>query len=339
MSINLLSRAPSFDVLHYMDGITRKISNNKKFIYYHIKNNTHVSSKTLKRIKKLIIPPSWENVWISGDPQTPIQAVGTDKKGRKQYKYNQAHIKHSTEIKFKRLYEFIKSLPKLERALTKFDKLKPYDKNKVIVSMLKIVKELHMRVGKEVYARKNKSYGVSSLRKIHMKLDGNIIKFKFKGKSRRRLSYTLNDKSLANHLKLLLKLEGDKLFQYIDTNNKIRGITDVDLNKFIQQYMGKEFTVKDFRTYAANRFFIKAILSETTKRSPKNEKVIKLNINNALKTTAFYLKHTKAISKQSYVMEYVMDLYKNQPEYFVKRKHSDAEEVLIDVLKKYKKMV
>jgi len=207
--------------------------------------------------------------------------------------------------------------------------------------MLSIVNHYYMRVGKEVYAKKNKSYGISSLRKKHVKIDKNVIYLKFKGKSNKRLHYTIREPEFINEIKILMKLEGEKLFQYITMddfgNEKIYSINDRDLNSYIQEYMGINFSIKDFRTYAANNYFVKALLDETSKHTPKNRTVIKRNLLNAYKRTAYQLKHTKAISKKSYVMNFAMELYQNNPMFFVERKNEESVNVVIDLLKLYKK--
>ncbi len=339
MDISLLSREKAFDVKYYKTGIIRKKRGNK-YVYYYVKNNKPVSKKDMTRINKIKIPPVWNNVWISSNPTTPIQAIGFDAKGIKQYIYTKFHIKKAEEKKFLKMYDFIKAIPKLERAIQRHSKLDTYDKKKVISTMLIIIRKLYMRTGKEVYARRNKSYGVTSLRKIHMKIESDKIKFRFKGKSKKRLSYTFNNKKIAKHLKLLLRLEGNKLFQYIDTKtNKVRGITDVDLNQYIQHYMGHRFTIKDFRTYAANKYFIDSLIKETLKRTPKNQKAIKKNIINAIKSVVFYMRHTRAVSKKSYILNFAIDLYKNNPEYFIKRKLDDPDDTLLDIFKMYKKKI
>ncbi len=337
-SVKMLTREIAFDEKNYEKGIER-IKSGKSFVYRYIRNGQIVSSQDKKRIDKLRLPPAWTSVWISADPKSSIQAVGIDNKNRKQYRYHEKHVERSEQQKFLRMLEFIKAIPKLEKAMGRHENLGPYDKNRVIASMLTIVRELHMRVGKEVYARTNKSYGVSSLRKIHMNIEGDMIKFRFKGKSNKRLSYSLTDKLLARHLRLLLRLEGNRLFQYIDENNKVLPVTDMDLNRYIQTHMGNQFTVKDFRSYAANYYFIKTLLSETRKRTPKNPKAIKKNIINALKSTAYYLRHTKAISKKSYVLSFARSMYERAPEWFIDRKDNDADDVLLDILQLYKKYV
>lgn len=331
-------REPSFEKKHYIEGIGRR-KVGKNFEYYYIRNNQLVSKKDLIRIKNLKIPPAWNNVWISSDPNTAIQAIGYDSKGRKQYRYHQKHIEEASKKKFLRMFHFIKSIPKLEKAMKEHENLGPYTKERVIVSMLTIIRELHMRIGKEVYARKNKSYGVASLRKIHMKFDGDVIKFRFKGKSRKRLFYSLYNPKLKEHLKLLLKLEGPRLFQYIDENNKVKPITDVDLNRYIQTYLGKQFIIKDFRTYSSNYFFVKSLLNETKKRIPNNKKNIKKNILKAINKTSYYLRHSKAISKKSYILNFIIELYQQNPEYFINKKKEDPDTVLLDILKLYKKKI
>lgn len=322
----------SYDEKHYETGIIRIVTKSG-YKYYYVKNNMEISKNDLDRITKLKLPPAWNNVWISGDKNSSIQAVGIDSKNRKQYKYNETHTIDAEKKKFIRLFKFIKALPLLNNALQTHSKLHVYSKNHVIATMLYLVKELHFRVGKEQYARQNKSYGISSLKKVHIKINGDVIKFNFKGKSNQRLHYTLRNNLIKKHLVSLLKLNGEKLFQYIDESGIIRHVTDHDINQYIQEFMGSEFTVKDFRTYAANYYFVKALLNETKKHSNN----IKKNIINAIKISAKHLSHTRGISKKSYIMTYSIELYIKHPEFFISRKHDDPQTVLIDILRSYKK--
>lgn len=333
-----LAREPSYEIKNYSKGITRR-KEGDQFEYYYIKDQTPVSDADQERINKLKIPPAWTDVWISSDPKSSIQAIGTDSKDRKQYRYHEKHIEKAEREKFMRLYDFIRDIPKLEKAMERDEKQPPYEKDRVIVSMLIIVRELHMRVGKEVYARKHKSYGVSSLKKAHLNFDGDKMMFRFKGKSNKRLSYSIEDPELRRHLRLLMRLEGDKLFQYKDENDNVRRVTDTDLNKYIQEHMGPNYTAKDFRTYAANMYFVKSLLYETRRRVPNNQKKIKKNILKALKSTAYYLRHTRAISKKSYVMNFAINLYQSNPDWFMSRKEGDPDDVLLELLKIYRKKI
>jgi DNA topoisomerase-1 len=331
----ILSRPESYNIENYYNGIYRKIINNK-FIYLYTKNNKEVSNEDYMRIKKLMIPPSWKDVWISNNPKTNIQVIGSDNSGKKQYKYNDEHIKKSNNQKFDRLFNFIKAMPTLEKNMKTHEKLSNYDKKKVIHTMLMIVKKLYMRVGKEEYARQNNSYGISSLEKKHIKIKNNKIKFKFKGKSKQILTYVLNDVKIAKHLKVLLKLDGDKLFQYIE-NDKIKKMSYMDLNEYMHEFMGSCFSVKDFRTYAANYYFIKSLIEETKMNYPSNNKIIKQNINNAIIKTAEYLRHTASISKKSYIMSFCVELYQTSPEFFIKNQDNDINDILLKIFSLYKK--
>lgn len=324
----------SYDEKHYDTGIVR-IATKNGYVYFHVKNKKPINDKELARIESLKIPPAWNNVWISGDPKTDIQVVGVDAKGRKQYRYNDKYIQMAEQRKFTRLFEFVKKLPLLDRVMTNHRTLNVYHKDHVIATMLKLVQELHLRVGKEQYAKQNKSYGVSSLKKTHVKVIGDMIKLRFMGKSKQQLQYTYHNQELANHINILLRLGGEKLFQYIDDAGNIKRVTDMDLNEYIQANMGSEFTIKDFRTYAANYYFIKALLAETKLHGNNFKK----NILNAVKVSAKHLSHTKSISKKAYIMSFTVNLYLEHPEFFVTRKYDSPNNVLIEILKQYKKSI
>lgn len=309
-----------------------------KFKYYYMDSNKLVSDEDQARINKLGLAPAYEDVWVSIDPKSKIQATGIDAKGRKQYRYTQKHVKDAGIDKFLRLYKFIKSIPKLDKAMEDDIKGPLYSKNRTVSIMLNIVKELNMRVGKECYAKTNKSYGVSSLKKSHVNIDENklVAKFNFKAKSNKQVQYTLNNPILVKELILLMKLDGEKLFQYKTDGNYINRATDVDLNQYIQNNMGKSFSCKDFRTYAANFYFIKALLKETKNRNPVTQKIAKKNLSLAQENTAFYLRHTKSISKKSYTMDLIRDMYMNDSDYFIQNKNKQPLTILLDLLKIFK---
>jgi DNA topoisomerase-1 len=312
-----------------------------KFKYFYIKDNQPVTDEDQIRINKLGLAPAYVDVWVSEDPKSKIQGTGIDVKGRKQYRYKQEHVKDASVNKFLRLYKFIKSIPKLDTVMENDIKSTLYSKNRAIATMLYIVKELNMRVGKECYAKTNKSYGVTSLKKSHVKIDENrlIAKFNFKAKSNKQVQYTLDNPDIVKQLIELMKLEGEKMFQFKTESGNIQRVTDVDLNQYIQENMGKEFSCKDFRTYAANFYFIKALLKETKNRNPVNQKIAKKNLSLAQENTAFYLRHTKSISKKSYTMDLIRDMYLTDSQYFIDNKNKQPLTVLIDLLKIFKEKI
>lgn len=349
---NILSRNMAYDDISKQNktGIYRiRYTDNKdldkkgnpkvKFNYFYSKNDKPVSKEDQKRIDSLGLAPAYEDVWVSIDPKSKIQATGIDAKGRKQYRYNKNHILEAENEKFLKLYTFIKYMPKFEQRMDNDLNEPLYSKNRTLSVMFHIMKELNMRVGKEVYARTNKSYGISSLKKSHIKINENkmVVKFNFKAKSNKQVQYTLNDKIIVKELIELLKLEGEKLFQYINDKNIIYKINDVDLNDYLKQDMGKKLSVKYFRTYASNLYFIKALLNETKKRLPTTQKIIKKNLKIAQEYTAFYLRHTKSISKKSYVLDLIRNLYINDPNYFINNKNKKPLNLLIEILQLYKK--
>ena len=312
-----------------------------KFNYFYIVDNRPVTEEEQLRINKLGLAPAYEDVWVSEDPKSKIQATGMDAKGRKQYRYGQSHISKATTDKFLRLYKFIKSIDKLNDAIEIDIKGPLFSKERAICIMLEIIQELNMRVGKECYAKTNKSYGITSMKKSHVKIindnkDKLVAKFNFKAKSNKQVQYTLDNPEIVKELALLMDLDGEKMFQYKSDSENILRVTDVDLNQYIQDKMGKEFTCKDFRTYAANYYFVKALLKETKKRNPVNQKIAKKNLSLAQENTAYYLRHTKSISKKSYTMDLIRDIYMNDSDFFIQNKNKKPLTILINLLKIFK---
>ncbi len=312
-----------------------------KFKYFHLTNDKPVSAEEQIRINKLGLAPAYEDVWVSDDPNSKIQATGIDAKGRKQYRYTQSHVSGANIDKFLRLYKFIKVIHKLNEAMDLDIKGELYSKNRTIAIMLNIVKELNIRVGKECYAKTNKSYGISSMKKSHIKIDESklIAKFNFKAKSNKQVQYTLTNKEIVQELIYLNKLDGEKMFQYKNTLNDIIKVSDVDLNQYIQSNIGKEFSCKDFRTYAANFYFVKALIKETRNRNPTDQKTAKKNLSLAQENTAYYLRHTKSISKKSYTMDLIRDTYMTNPDYFIQNKNKQPLTILIELLKMFKEKI
>lgn len=311
----------------------------KFFKYFYLHNNKPISKEDQERVDKLGLVPAHTNVWVSIDPKSKIQATGIDSKGRKQYKYHINHIKKAEEEKFIRLYKFIKKMPYLEDKMERDRTATILTKNRTISLMLYLVQELNLRVGKEMYAKMNNSYGICSLKKSHAKVEGETLKLSFLAKSKQEVSYTLKNKYVADEIKTLkqFNIEDEKLFTYISPNNNFVHIIDLDLNTYLKDAMGSnEFSVKDFRTYAANIHFVKALLSETKKRLPLDKLSIKQNINAAQEYTAYFLRHTKSISKKSYTMSLITDMYQIDPQWFIDNKNKKSLTVLIELLEIYK---
>jgi DNA topoisomerase-1 len=323
----------SYDEKHYKLGIIR-IKDKDIFKYVYTKNNKEISQIDLERILKLKIPPIWNYAWISNDPKSEIQVIGIDGKGKKQYLYTQEHKENASIHKFKNLTKLINLLPKLNDIIAEHSKLSDYSKKKVMTTMIKIILLSGIRAGKEYNVKQNKSYGVCSLRKKHVKLKNGKVYLKFKGKSNIEHSHILEDKDIYSHIEKLLSLKlsdkNDKLFLYIDNKTKkIKKADDNDLNRYLHKYLDKDIVIKDLRTYLVNYLLVKNLLNITNSVKKNN---IKKNISESIKKTANFIQHTANICKKSYIHPKIINKYISDTNYFIKNKHKNILNVLLDIL-------
>lgn len=324
----------SYDEKHYNTGIIR-IKNKEKFEYVYTKNNKPILKKDLMRILELKIPPNWNYVWISGVPTSEIQVIGIDGKNKKQYIYSQEHKNKATINKFKNLITFIKLLPKLKNIIKEHSKLNDFSKKKVMSTMIKIILLSGIRAGKEFHAKLNKSYGICSLRKKHVKLKNGKVYLHFKGKSNIEHSHIIDNIEIHNHLKNLLKLKisdknDDKLFLYIDKiTKKIKKADEHDLNKYLHKYLDKNIVIKDLRTYLVNYLLVENLLNNTNVNKKNN---IKKNIINSINKTADFIQHTSSICKKSYIHPKIINKYIADIDFFINNKHEDPLKVLSKIL-------
>lgn len=257
-----------------------------------------------QRKKRLGIPPNWTDVWVSPDPCAHLQATGKDQRGRVQYIYHPMWVLLSQDEKYKRMARFQKLLPKLTKALR--------EEGGILDLMFRILRKTHIRVGNEAYAKENGTYGLCTLLSEHIRIRGSQVTFQFIGKKGVPQLVRISDKKVATQLAPLLGARGVRVF------NK----TPEDLNEFLQRHMGKEFTCKDFRTYASNILFLKNLV---TRKPPDTLTERKKVLKEVYMDTAARLGHTKEISKKSYVMPVVSDRYLRDPLFFFGR---DPERLL-----------
>lgn len=339
----------SYDEKNYSNGILR-IGVKDNFQYIYTSNNVPVTNEIeLERIKKLKIPPIWTYVWISIDPNSEIQVIGHDTSGKKQYLYTQKHKDEATKSKFKNLKKFISKLPKLANVLKKHKELPLFDKNRVLAIITEIILLTGIRAGKEFHAKKSGSYGITSLRKNHIKLDNNDkITLSFSGKGGIQHKHIIYDKGIHDYLEQLLKLrisnkdKDDKLFLYhenpLSTIPTIKKITEHDLNNYLHENVDKDIVIKDIRTFVVNFLLIKKLLNDSTNKELTLKKKRKILLN-AIKQTAEFIQHTPNISKKSYIHPKILEEFVNNYDYFYtsnkneKSKGSDPVNILIDLLK------
>jgi DNA topoisomerase-1 len=206
--------------------------------------------QTLKRIAALAVPPAWTDVWICADPNGHLQATGRDARGRKQYRYHRAWRACRDENKFHRLQAFAAALPAI-RARTASDLARPgLPREKVLATIVQLLEKSLIRVGNEEYARANRSFGLTTLRNRHVKVSGSTLRFRFRGKSGVEHDVDLDDEAIARCVRRCRDLPGQDLFQYEEGAGSFHSVTSSDVNAYLKEISGEEFTAKDFRTWS-----------------------------------------------------------------------------------------
>jgi DNA topoisomerase-1 len=230
-------------------GISRKVKG-KSFIYLTKNGKEIKDEKILNRIKKLAIPPAWQNVWISERANAHLQATGIDAAGRKQYRYHTDWCRSRNENKYYRLLEFGRQLPVFRKNITKDLKRRELDERKVLAISVNVMQKTLIRVGNETYKQLYGSYGLTTLRDKHVKIEGDKLKLSFRGKKGVYHEISLNDRNMARLVKKCRDIPGQELFQYYTDNGERRSIDSGKINHYIREVTCCDFTAKDFRTWA-----------------------------------------------------------------------------------------
>jgi len=245
----------------------RRVGAGEGFYYVDAQGEKIDDEATLARIKSLAIPPAWAEVWICPIANGHLQASGRDAKGRKQYRYHTRWRKVRDEDKYSRMAAFGAALPRIRAKVATDLTLPGLEKRKVLAVVVRLLETTFIRIGNEEYARANKSYGLTTLKDRHVKIEGAKIRFRFRGKSGKDHEITLKSRKLANLVKRCRDLPGQDLFQYLDESGQPQPIDSGDVNDYLREISGEDFTAKDFRTWAgtllAARCLAKAETFET----------------------------------------------------------------------------
>lgn len=286
-------------------GISRR-SMDGSFVYFDKKGVPVTDENTLSRIKKLAIPPAWENVWIAERANAHLQATGTDQAGRKQYRYHQEWSRSRNENKYYRLLEFGKQLPVFRKNLAKDLRRKVLDERKVLAISVNVMQKTLIRVGNEAYKQLYGSYGLTTLRDKHVKINGNSLKLSFRGKKGVYHEISLNDRNLARLVKKCRDIPGQELFQYYTSDGERRPIDSGQINSYIREVTCCDFTAKDFRTWFGT---LETLRQLAVYEYPENITLRKKIIVAVLDQVAAKLGNTRAICKKSYVFPDLLDAY------------------------------
>jgi DNA topoisomerase I len=291
--------AEQASLVHVSDlepGIRRK--GGKRFAYVDAKGRPVTDEKTLERIRMLAIPPAWTDVWISPDRDGHIQATGRDVRGRKQYRYHARWTAFRDEAKYSSLVQFADALPKLRRQVDADLRQKGTPRERVLAAIVWLLDKTMIRVGNESYAKENKSFGLTTLKLRHMNVEGSTLRFSFKGKSGKEWRVRLVDRRIARIMRLLQDLPGQELFNYIDDDGERRLIRSQDVNGYIREAMGEEFSSKHFRTWGGT--VAAAHLFEQVE-VPESQAGQRRAMNATIDKVAALLGNTRSVCRTCYI--------------------------------------
>jgi DNA topoisomerase-1 len=286
-------------------GYYRK-AKGQDFDYFDTEGKPIRDEQRLLRIKRLAIPPAWTDVWICPSPNGHIQATGRDARRRKQYRYHERWREVRDEDKFHRLAQFAKALPNIRRRVAHDLRLHGLPREKVLATIVRLLERTFIRIGNEEYARENKSFGLTTMKNRHVKVKGAQVMFRFRGKSGRHHEVDVSDRRVAKVIAKCQDLPGQDLFQYVDENGQIRDVTSQDVNDYLREIAGDDFTAKDFRTWGGT---VLAAIALGKQQAFETKKQAKANVKTAICAVAELLGNTPAVCRKCYVHPGIVQAY------------------------------
>ena len=259
----------------------------------------------IDRLNAVALPPAYTDAWFCKDANGHLQATGRDDRGRKQYRYHPDYRSKREASKYDGCLEFGQSLPKLRARVERDLRKRKLQRETVLAAVVRLLDREHIRVGNEEYAKANKSFGLTTLRSRHVKRAGGKLKMRFPGKSGVIHEATITDRNLLRVVKKCQDLPGQTLFQYVNGDGIPQAITSADVNDYIRDATGGDFTAKHFRTWGASVIFFKQMLAKAEEK--------RLSLKTALEPVADALGNTPAISRKSYVHPLLIDTLQGDP--------------------------
>jgi len=278
-------------------GIIRR-GRGKGFQYLGPDGREVKDKENLERIASLAIPPAWKNVWICPDPNGHIQATGRDDRGRKQYRYHPRWLLCRDEVKYSSLVAFAQVLPELRRQMEADLRRRDLSLPRVAASVVWLLDNTMIRVGNAAYARENKSFGLTTLRDQHVEVEGASLRFDFRGKSGKQWRLKLADRRIARIVKSVQELPGQHLFQYLDANGARHPVTSQDINGYIHEVTGADFSSKHFRTWGGT---VRALVLFAQTPIPDSGRATARTANSVIDKVAAQLGNTRTVCRNCYV--------------------------------------
>jgi len=288
----------------------RRVRHGAGFRYLATNGSSIHDLVTLRRIRSLAVPPAWTQVWICPIPHGHIQAAGRDARGRKQYRYHPRWREVRDQTKYARLIDFGKALPRIRERVEQ-DLARPgLPREKVLAAVVRLLETTLIRVGNEEYARQNHSYGLTTLRSQHVTVEGTRLRFEFRGKGGKHHVVGITDRRLARVVRRCQELPGHELFQYLDDEGKRQSIDSADVNAYLKEIGGDDFTAKDFRTWGGTVLAAFALAAQAASREDSN---LKRQVSEAIREVARRLGNTAAICRKCYIHPEVIAAHTEQP--------------------------
>ncbi|HET6380809.1 MAG TPA: DNA topoisomerase IB [candidate division Zixibacteria bacterium] len=302
-------------------GIRRRRAG-RGFTYTDADGRRVTDRTTLARIKRLAIPPAWTDVWICASPNGHLQATGRDARGRKQYRYHPRWRATRDEEKYERMVAFGRALPRIRRRVEEDLRRPGMPRERVLAAVVRLLEKTRVRVGNVEYARDNRSYGLTTLRDRHVEVGGAEIRLRFRGKGGKVHEIELEDRRLAQIVARAQALPGQRLFSYEDDDGEVRDVDSGDVNDYLREITGREFTAKDFRTWAGT---VLAAWALTEFEDVDSTAQKKKHIVRAVETVAERLGNTPAVSRSSYVHPSIIEAYLDGDVIRAARESADEE--------------
>jgi len=286
-------------------GYTRKPKGDH-FEFFDTDGKPIPDETRLLRIRRLAIPPAYKDVWICPSPNGHIQATARDARRRKQYLYHERWREVRDEAKYEKMVLFGQALPKIRKRVEKDLSLPNLPRKKVLATIVELLDRTFIRIGNEEYAKQNKSFGLTTLRNRHVDVEGITVRFQFRGKSGVKHEKELTDRRVAKIIRKLQDLPGQELFQYLDDNGERRSVASQDVNDYLREITGDDFSAKDFRTWAGT---VLASLALRTQQGFTTRKEAKAKVKDAISAVAHILGNTPPVCRKCYIHPIVLESY------------------------------
>ncbi len=285
----------------------RRLKSGKGFKYVKPDGGAVKDEDTLRRIRSLVIPPAWTNVWICVEPDGHIQATGRDARGRKQYRYHPRFREIREETKYERMLSFADALPAIRARVDEDLSLPGLSRDKVLATVVRLLEITLIRVGNEEYAKQNGSFGLTTMRTRHVDVNGSTLRFHFRGKSGKDHDVEVSDRRLARIVARCNDLPGEVLFQYPDEDGTLKSVEAGDVNEYLKRITGADFTAKDFRTWAGTVLAAHALAELVSDDVTKT--ALKKNVLQAVRQVSSRLGNTPSVCRKCYVHPEVFAAY------------------------------